>query len=268
MKKFISLIFCILFIVSCASIQREITVKDNIFYSSYPPNAIKVDPEIKYLGKVDKSEFRNFEGRLTGPTVRSDSYVFVQIIKNRINKAVVIKIDEINEGYWLPDLFEKVKTKLVSGVTKINNDSYQYIITNSIMANDLERKFVTDKGYITSNCYLWKALGTILAEQVRFVILYAEEFSNNDKLKRYKCVDWNKTELLLEDQKEFLREFNLRADKNIKILPVSDLPKYTEELQGENDLEQKLIKLKELFEKGLLTQQEYDKKKEEILNRY
>jgi len=272
MKKMALAIVCIVFyalLSGCASLRVERLVQDNVFYSSYPQYAIKVDPEIKFVGKVDNSMYRQSDtDPLFSANIKSDAYFFAQIKDNRVNKGVLIKFDELNTGYWLPDLFDKVKTKLVSGVTKINEVSYQYVITNMPMANTSEIKYITDKGYITSNCYLWKALKAKKSEQVLLSIIYTEDISNNEELKGYKCFDWNKSELLLEDQKKFLREFNLRADKNIEILKVSNIPQYTEKVQSEDDVELKLKKVKELFDKGLINQEEYNNKKAELLKKY
>jgi len=55
MRRQLFIFILLTLIFSCASSRVVRNVSDNKFYSSYPKIAVKLDPDLKYLGKIEDS---------------------------------------------------------------------------------------------------------------------------------------------------------------------------------------------------------------------
>jgi len=63
-----------------------------------------------------------------------------------------------------------------------------------------------------------------------------------------------------------MTKVNEIVDPNAKTQPVNN--KITQPVKSDDDIESKLLKLKSLRDQGLITQEDYDKKKSELLDSY
>jgi hypothetical protein len=203
-------------------IQRDV-LQGNIFYSpALPKIRMKIHSDLEYLGKAETTrrvEYTDWEG---GSPVDRESYLFTRTQDNRILEGVLIRISTLRaaDGYWLPDLFARIKNKLDSGTMKIQGRRYQYsVFGSSRVFLRYEWDFLTDKGYLIPNCFMVKGLGRIVDADARTLmyILYMEDPSRF-RGRKYSCRDWNNVNILTAEQKEFLKEFTDRSDKNVEIL--------------------------------------------------
>ena len=100
--------------------------------------------------------------------------------------------------------------------------------------------------------------------------MYITYFETSDSIRKYNRTEWRKIDLLTNDQRDILQRFLNSSDENIMISKTHDFSagnyENTSSSKAENkDIEAKLIKLRELKQKDLITQEEYDKKKRKLL---
>jgi len=203
--------------------ERDV-LQGNIFYSSTLPKIrMKVHYDLEYIGKTETAKFVEYTDWEGGSPVDRESYLFAHTEDNRILEGVLIRISKLRAegGYWLPDLFARIKNQLDSGTMKIQGRRYQYsVFGSSRVFLRYERDFLTDKGYLIPNCFMVKGLGRIVDADARTLmyILYMEDPSRI-RGRKYSCRDWNNANMLTTEQKEFLKEFTDRSDNNVQILP-------------------------------------------------
>jgi hypothetical protein len=265
MKRLAILLFVLFsfLFIGCAGQKVKRVVQDNIFYSSNEPEiSIKVDPNFKYLGKTEESkygEFENLQGN-PGPQHKRAFYIFGEIgDNNTLKKAIGIDINSIDKGYFLPDLFDNVKYKLDSGTVKIGGEIYEYFITPRPSLPKIVRKAMKDKGYVLSNCYMYKVIGTIFGpeEQDLLKIYYAEDVYHINGL-NYRCKDWRNKELLEDDQKTLLKKFDKRANGAFRIMEYFS----PSEKKGDVALEQAGLKVNSGHPEAKVTTATYESKKD------
>lgn len=216
-------VVCLVLNYSCVGYRNiERNVRDNnIFYSShYPKIDIKINPDFKYIGKQERAKHIKYAYDPGGSKVEANTYTFCQIGDNKIvKKGVLIGFYRISQGYWLPDLFSNVKNKLDSGSVKIKGKSYQYAVNAAarFFPRDV-KEAIYDRGYIISNCYLWKGLARTVTrtEDTKTYIYYFEDIAYGDI--KYGCGQWQNATMLSDEQTVFLKEFIDRSEKNIQIL--------------------------------------------------
>jgi len=80
MKKCIRISLLVLtFLTLFAGAKPERYVKDNVFHSTYPKLAVRVDPKYAYLGQLDYTLQMESRDGVQGGTVETKSYVFVAL---------------------------------------------------------------------------------------------------------------------------------------------------------------------------------------------
>jgi hypothetical protein len=271
----VMVISVLIILVGCAELKIQRNVHDNVFYSNKLPQVnIKVNPDFVYLGKAEKNIFKNYSSRAGGDTIEHVSYIFAEKGKyNHLKKVITIHFYTVKgSGFWLPDLFSGVKTPLDSGVVNIEGNNYQYCVTaHSSPLMGYEQKLISDKGYVLPNCLLVKGYGRRVdsGNKTKFIILYAEDirFKENNN---YQCNRWQNVDTFHSEQKNFLSEFLDRCNENLRILPDSPSikPVDVDSKSASDNIEKKLESLKDLLNKGLITQDDYDEKKSQILKEY
>jgi len=276
--RFFYIFLCLLFVFSCATLAVKRDVQNNVFYSSYNPKTkIDINSDIPFINKYeyDSGVIQFMSGEGGGTNYKSEIYMFAQVGDgNIINKAVCIEIHKLTSGFWTHDLLVKIQNRLDSGVIKYHGEAYQYAIfvSSNLLGNKLRRD-VSKEGVIASSCYLSRKLGRIAdRDDTLIYVTYAEDIFYNKSINKYKCSEWQKAITLTLDQKLFLAEFIHRCEKAVKILGEDffvDKPhKKSDSKKPNGKLENKLIKLRNLLKEGLITQEEYDKKKTELLEKF
>ena len=268
-RKLSILILVMFFMIflGCAALNIERTVSmNNEFYSSCMPKIqVNANPGFTYLGEFQDRVSVNYRYSLVdGSFLTTHAYIFVEPDENNyVQKGVGIRIITIQEGYVLPDLYDNVKNPIDSGFTKINGEQYQYCTATSAYLSDPKIvNFITGKGYHFSNLYLVKALGRRVGpgNKTKFEILYFENLSHFDSTND----NYWKANFLSTKQKEFVKEFEKNMQNNVQLM-ASSQPTVKSELDKFANMEEKLKALKIIYDKGLITEEEYSDKKRQIL---
>lgn len=108
--------------------------------------------------------------------------------------------------------------------------------------------------------YLLCVSNYLLGITTIFYILYSYVFKDPDFLETREAI-----ELLQKDQEERLQRLN-RFNSRFNSYQQSPIPTNTEK-KVEDNLEEKLLKLKSLKDKNFITEEEYEKRKKELLDK-
>lgn len=217
------MVVCIVIIFGCVGMKEKKSVlQDNIFISStFPKIKIQINQDFKYIGKVEKQKHENHTTGYGGTFINYEYYIFLHPDNNNsFTKGALIRRSELASGYWLPDVFSKVKDKIDSGGMKINGKYYKYAVFSSASVfNNYEELFIYDKGYEVPNCFLVKGLGRRIGagDKNLIKIIYFEDMRTICDNK-YSCKGWNNKETLTAEQVEYLKKFNENYLQNIQIL--------------------------------------------------
>lgn len=227
MKKrmqYLSVVLCFIFMSGCSGLKIERNVSNNVFYSSANPSVrIKISPEFRYVGTAEERKHNAYsDGTVGGVTVDCTSYIFVQKDRyNYLKKAISIRFYSTQgSGYWQSDIFSWLKNMIDSGIMNIHGENYQFsVIADPHPFTITELTTINSNGCIVPNCLLAKGFGRRVStdNKTKMIILYAEDAqfkgSNN-----YGYRQWLNVEAFTDEQREFLREFMVRSEGNIKIV--------------------------------------------------
>ncbi|MCX5839766.1 MAG: SHOCT domain-containing protein [Deltaproteobacteria bacterium] len=237
--------------------------------------------------------------------IDATSYLFGQIDQNnRIAKGVLIQMLVMhgNPSQVVPEMFANTrKNTLESGEMKILEETYQYdLYIEQELFTQKERALLV-KSRVPS-CFLVKQLSIRagLGNKSRIQLLYFEDVSNTCGNRPCgACLDLkNRT----AEQKQFLQEFTDRSYASTRFLktkiledttsryvdaqpkmqptpveqvrpapvvipaaPVEKAPTVIESVKADT-VEKRLEALKRIYEKNLISKEDYEKKKAEILN--
>jgi hypothetical protein len=276
--------------LNLGNLQLQRTVENNVFSSSFPEIKIKVSPELQYLGTVqlDQSEKYSLNTRIKDVNQSSfdaSSYFFGQFNEdNKIAKGILIRTLVVRGD---PNQFIQSKLRienlLDSGKMKILDEEYQYnLFTQQNLLTEEERKLLkTDSA---PSCSLVKEIKSKagIGNKSSMQIYYFEDISKLTK--GAVCKDSLNEKSLTEEQKQFIQGFTERSFKSIRIMrtsqPVDTTSKYVDQESKEENavkpiqdkaspkdqtIETKLKSLKDLHDKNLITDEDYNKKKAELL---
>lgn len=186
-------------------------------HSISPQISIRINSDFKYIGKAEHKKFKAYSEGLGGTTNIYESYIFGQLDDNNIIKKIIaIKFRRVSKGYYLP-ISPKNTLKLTT--EKIFGKYYKvYFRASTSPWYNYEEKFLEEKGYILPRLFMVKTLGRRFTTQNDndsiIYISYAEDIYYDSDYKK-----WNwKVNLLDDNQKEFMREFSERSEKNIQIV--------------------------------------------------
>jgi hypothetical protein len=274
-------------------VKREF--KDHIFYSSSPRLKLKLDSGFTLIGKMSEEKIseKTLNEDPMEKAMESASYIFGQNGEDgKINRGVVIRIYYLmgNPDQIVPDMFPEDLRTLEEGTMKILEDKYEYV---TLACNNLflkrERNLISPQ--TASGCFLAKGLdGRVgFGNKSRLQIIYFELLPQD-----MPCGAWNNADNLSEQQKTLLGNFiessysSIRFMKKERIIDTTSKYVDREELEkGEatskyvdspeenfpvvtdksSEIEEKLRTLKKLLEKDLITVEEYEKKKADILDK-
>jgi hypothetical protein len=237
--------------------------------------------------------------------IDATSYLFGQIDQNnRIAKGVLIQMLVMhgNPSQVVPEMFANKRNNILeSGDMKILEEKYQYdLYTEQDFFTQKEKGLLVNRR--VPSCFLVKQLSIKagLGNKSRIQLLYFEDVSNTCGDRPCgTCLDSkNRT----AEQKQFLQEFTDRSYASIRFLktrtiedktsryvdaqpkmqptpveqvrpapvvvpvaPVEKAPTVVESIKADT-LEKRLEALKRIYEKNLISKEDYEKKKTQILN--
>jgi hypothetical protein len=285
-----------------AQLRTERAVENNVFSSSFPEIKLQVDQELKYLGSVQQlndspenqiSDLRDPMENISEAT----SYLFGQIDRNnRMAKGVLIRMLVMHgdPSQVVPEMFTKINQNILeSGEMKIFEGIYQYDLhTEQKLFSQKEKELLVNSR--VPSCFLVKQLSSKagLGNKSRVQLLYFEDVS--DTCGNRPCGACLDSKSRPAEQKQFLQGFTDRSYASIRFLkmrtiedttsryvdaepkmppapvvvpvaPVEKAPPVVESIKTDT-LERRLDALKRIYEKNLISKEDYEKKKAEILN--
>jgi hypothetical protein len=266
MKKLGFGFILLVFLFGCASIQ----VSGNLFVSKNPDVSVLVDPSFKYIGS-DKDSWLG--DSVTGTKIRyeEESFLFLKEKSREVigHSIVILSLQKIQTSYT-SDLFSNKKTYLENDIETLGYNEYQYItrIEFPSMSKYITR-YLTNNGIILPTCIMVKRYSRAVYPNKLMAITYLEELPRGP----YKCTDWANKEMLQEGQKIIIKAFSKRGNESFKVIAdsaeitnISFPQKATKENWSEKA--EKIKALRELLEKKLITQEEYDEKKKQLLEEF
>ncbi len=281
MKKII-LFMLALSVCGCAAIGtgNKKVIRNNVFYSSsYPKLKVEINDKFKYLGdKVDKKNYSS-----TNNDVTLKRYIFADYDENRkINSGVEILIKEVSPGYWLSDIFGRVDKEkiLLNSIEYVNEKPYNMVLMLDNLGNV---DFYTDKGFIAPSKGFARGLARNLGPEshYQFMIFYWEDFDGFNELIReqlgYTFSSMPSYKTLDTKEQKVLNDFIDRSNKAFRLRELTELDKAvftasdtgaTESANAGINITDKLTELKKLKDEGIITEADYEMKKQEILKSY
>lgn len=205
--------------------QRSVDAQNTFISTRYPAVAVSVDSDMAYIGSVKHAKYQRYKNSPGGSTSHYESFLFVLKGPNaRLQRGVIIRTKKLSEGYILPDLFDKIKHRLDSGITSFGGQNYQYAVFPSTRPFfDFEENFIFDRGYILSDKFVAKAFSRRDGSDNNYsiLIMYIESLDSFGK-GRTKFRDWTRREYLSDQQKQFIKSVGETCDQCIM---VDSLPK-------------------------------------------
>jgi hypothetical protein len=212
---------CTLFLSSCASLQSERKVENNVFSSSYLPEiCVSVNQEIEYIGCAsEQTKYPTYEEGIN-VLVNHDSYIFGKKgSDNSIEQGVIIYFSKIltNKPYFIPDMFPSVKIKLISDIVRINSQDYQHVVyVKSHELQKYEADYIMNKGYIIPRCFMIEAFARREGSQDnnKMCIYYFESLKKAGP--GHSCSEW--VIPTTANQKAVIDDFLQRCKANMEVL--------------------------------------------------
>jgi len=207
MKKMMLIVLCIFFYAFLSGCAADRKVIGNTFQSDYPKLNIQIDPEFKYLDKIN----REYRGKsISGSReLRHDQeyYLFVSEGKgHEAKKILYICFDRIETSFT--DTAPENKNNLDFGVVNFSDLNFKYykrIVRPS--ASSHSTKYYMDAGYIVPSCVLQNAFYVIPYKDLLITIYYVEDATPSGM----SCNNKYSMDTLSDEQKEYLTGVHHRA---------------------------------------------------------
>lgn len=275
MKKYIFIIMLLFLITGCNAIgiKNIKQVQDNTLYSPLSPKAkIEINQDYKYIGNI-KTNPRHEE---TNNELKLERYVFAKYDENRrIESAIEVLFRSVTPGYFISDIFKSVdKNKVVlNSIIDVNGSKYNSIL---MVGNTGLVDFYNEKGFIAPSMGFAHGIARNFGPKSKeqFQVWYWEDLDLiNKKLKQqlgYGFASAPKYKYLDAKELKFMDEFIDRSKQayTIKNVSQAELDSFNESAVAVQDNSAKLVELKKLMDQGVITQEDYDKKKRELLKEF
>jgi hypothetical protein len=150
---------------NCAGISGKRYVENNTFISTYPKTAIKVSPELRYVGEYRGDIFQDTRAwdHLKAKIERVFHIFLQKGDEDNINKGVVIAIFELSEGFhWTSDVVKKPRSAIDSGEIEIYGKAWPYAIWRTSNFFGPAKDFVQDQGFSTNQTFLVGAISKVI----------------------------------------------------------------------------------------------------------
>jgi hypothetical protein len=151
--------------LSCTTMSEKRYVENNTFISTYPKMAIKVSPELKYVGEYRGDIFQDSRAWDHLKTrIERVFHIFLQKgDENDINKGVVIATFKVSEGfYWTSDSLKKPGSAMDSGEIKIRGKVWTYAVWRTKNFFGPANDFVQDHGFSTNQHFLVGVISKVI----------------------------------------------------------------------------------------------------------
>jgi hypothetical protein len=297
MKRVVRYIFIILgafALAAWAELQRyeiQRTVEGNLFYSSFPELKLRIDPSLSYVGKAEHvAPEASINPNNRDIQDSTSSYLFGQVdSQGRLREGILLRLTVVRGDPSKARNGLSAQEKAVSldsGLVKILNDEYGYTLySNGDLFTEEEAGILASGS--TASCYLVKLLERQagLGNKSLVQIYYFEDISS--ECPREQCstcllavADESKRKQIIRDFDErsylvisFMEPKKIVDETSRYVKPGDKGTKPVEEISQDRNgdgtsgsMEERLRVLKDLLDKNLITREDYEKKKAEILN--
>ncbi len=247
--------------------------------------------DLTFIGSVKGAESADWSSRTQGATLTSESLIYGDIGSGEVlTRGIIVRTYSVRgaSADFLPILFADSKGVFDAGSIRIEGNQYKYaLVTDSTILRRNEQTFIDSKGYTTSECYLIKGYSGRLAgllDKSKTHILYFERIPDAAH-GGISCAQRGGPDSLSPTQRVTLSEFGARGDAYVRTFrgagkvkeetavstePVREKTAVTVPAQEktETQIERKLRTLKGLLDKGLITKEDYNGKKQELLKNF
>ena len=271
MKKLILISICI-GLMGCVSptTQRGI-INDQIFYSTgIPKMQVNVADKPDTVISCKNRKLKHFKNNSQTFSEDREQYVFLNLDGRRIKSGVAIEYTRMNKGYYFPDVLAGVENPFDSGKISIDGKMFHYFY-GYVTSNYALRKPIVDKidntEIILPNYFLIRAIGRRFGIDKRIVIYisYFENINFSDKT-AFSYNDWKNEAYFTDEQRQILKDIKKRGDRAFTISHELDSSEPIAKTIQDDSLQHKLKLLKQSYEAELITKEEYEAKKNELLN--
>ncbi|MDT8272976.1 MAG: SHOCT domain-containing protein [Desulfomonilia bacterium] len=275
---------CCLAMLGCAQTRIPLESEDESI-SHIKNHREALAPDLQFLGKVRGAEKAAWSSRLRGATLQSESLVYGSVSDNQVvERGIIVRTYKIlgESDELLHDLFTDNTHVIDSGSMEVagKDFSYDLLAKQDVLARN-ERNLMGSRGLIIKDCYLVKEFRSNMRgffDKSKSHILYFEA-THLDQTGS-ECVHLFK-DVPTEQYSAALLTFTQEADRYLTMLlggkpaveSAADKQTTMDSDQGEpgsrrTEIERKLTTLKNLLDKGLITEGDYEKKKAELLEEF
>ena len=269
--------------------QMNGEVRGNVFTLKSARLELTVDNELRHAAtlKEERAPGKNsFENDVLENTTQYVSHIFVDAEgSSAVKRGVIIRTRTTigNPNQVVDPLLPHPRYELFSGTTKILGDEYNsYAAASDNLFTEQEQR--TLSAGTVSGCFLVKGLERdfSVGNKSLLQILYFERIASIDG--EQSCSNWQNPGSVTAEQEKYLSAFLDRSYQGIRFVKGGEATdateKYVDQVQPKEtpaepqpaapaqkggDIEKRLEILKDLRDKNLITQEEYERKKAEIL---
>jgi hypothetical protein len=160
------ILMAISFVLSagCATVSEKRYVENNTFISTYPKMAIRVSPELKYLGEYHGNKFKDAQFAMRTANIDQVMHIFLEKgDEGDINRGLVIATFKLSIGFhWLSDSVKKPGSAVDSGEIKINGKVWPYAIWPTTNFFGSAKDFVQKHGFSTNQDFLVGVISKVI----------------------------------------------------------------------------------------------------------
>jgi TolB-like protein len=207
MKKIVPIILVIIFYVFLSGCAADRKIIGNTFQSDYPKLNIKIDPEFKYLDKINRTASRKSIDGSRELLHDEEYYLFVSEGKgHEVRKNLYIYFNRIQTKFI--DTTAENKNNLDFGVINFTGHNFKYYKRiERTDASGAITKYLMDAGHIVPTCILRSAIYIIPYKDLWITINYWEDATTSGM----SCKSKYSMDMLSDEQKVYLIDFHSRA---------------------------------------------------------
>jgi hypothetical protein len=291
LKESLFVIMLILLASGCAELRRyEVSrsVEGNLLSSSFPELKVQIDQDLSYIGTIEGPTQEQSRTMKADVQYSTASYLFGRFTpEGMLDRGVLVRFRVLTGDPGKAPQEQDgqgAENPLESGSVRVHEEEYRYQLYTgkSVLA---ERELGLLKPSAATPCYLIKRLekDAGLGNKSSTWIYYFENIAS--VCPGTACEDCLGRGIVEGRRQQILRDFDERSYRSIAFLetrkvidatskyglkketpPTDSLPPTSLDKGSSADtVEHRLRTLKDLLDKNLITQGDYDRKKEEIL---
>jgi hypothetical protein len=148
----------------CATVTEKRYVENNTFISTYPKMAIKVSPELKYVGEYRGNIFKDTQTGMRTANIERVFHIFLEKgDEGDINKGLVIATFKLSTGFhWLSESLKEPRNAVDSGEIKINGKVWPYAIWPTTNFFGPAKDFVQNHGFSPNQYFLAGVISKVI----------------------------------------------------------------------------------------------------------